>query len=75
MAEVLGCSKDMVYRTMKEYNIQRRKHVEKRSQLKNFDLAYLKKEIKLKGFNQVALELGIHNTTLRRFMKKENIQG
>lgn len=71
IADILGCSKDMVYRTLQEYSIQRRKHVEKRSQLKEYNLSFLKKEIRLKGFNQVARELGVHNTTLRRYIEKE----
>jgi len=74
IAEILGCSKDMVYRALKEYDIQRRKHVEKRSQLKDYSLPFLKKEIRVKGFDQVASELGVHNTTLRRYVKKENLQ-
>lgn len=72
IAELLGCSKDMVYRALKEYKIERRKHVEKRSRLKDYELSFLKKEIKLKGYNKLASELGVHNTTLRRFMRKES---
>lgn len=71
IADILGCSKDKVYRALKEYGINRRKHVEKRSQLKEYNLSFLKKEIRLKGVNQVAHELGVHNTTLRRYLAKE----
>ena len=74
IADILSCSKDMVYRALKGYDIQLRKHVEKRSQLKDYSLSFLKKEIRVKGFNQVASELGVHNTTLRRYMEKENLQ-
>ena len=74
IADIFGCSKDMVYRALREYEIQRRKHVEKRSQLKDYDLAYLKREIKLKGYNQVASELGVYNTTLRRYIEKTKTQ-
>ena len=69
-AEILGCTKDMVYRALKEYEIQRRGRVEKRSQLQEHDLSVLKREIRAKGFNKVASELGVHNTTLRRYIKK-----
>lgn len=74
IADILGCSKDMVYRALKEYGIQRRTHVEKRSKLKDYELSFLKREIRLKGYNQLARELGVHNTTLRRFMEKEKLQ-
>ena len=74
IADILECSKDMVYRALKEYEIQRRKHVEKRSKLKDYELSFLKREIKLKGYNKLASELGVHNTTLRRFMEREKLQ-
>lgn len=74
IAGILGCSKDMVYRALKEYDIQRRKHVQKRSQLKDYDFADLKRKIRLKGYNKVARELGVHNTTLRRFIEKGKAQ-
>ena len=48
-----------------------RESVEKRSQLHDYDLSFLKWEIKKKGFNQVAKELDVHNTTLRRYIKKQ----
>lgn len=70
IAEILGCSKDRIYRALKEYGIERRKSVEKRSQLQDYDLSYLKREIRQKGFNKVAQEIGVHVTTLRRFLKK-----
>lgn len=70
IAELLGCSKDKVYRALKEYKIESRRHVEKRSKLQEYNLTFLKKEIRLKGFNQVASELGVHNTTLRRYIEK-----
>ncbi len=70
IAELLECSKDMVYRALREYRIQRRTHTEKRSQLLDYDLRNLKREIRAKGYNQVATELGVHNTTLRRHVEK-----
>jgi len=74
IAELLGCSKDKVYRALKEYKIESRRHVEKRSQLQEFNLSFLKEEIKLKGFNHVARDLGVHNTTLRRYIEKMKTQ-
>jgi len=44
IAELLECSKDMVYRALREYGIQRRTHTEKRSQLLDYDLRTLKRE-------------------------------
>jgi len=74
IAELMGCSKDMVYRALKDYGIKRRDHREKRSQLQEYNFSFLKKEIRLKGFNRVASELGVHNTTLRRYIEKEKSQ-
>jgi hypothetical protein len=71
IAFILGCSKVMAYRSLKEFGIQPRKHTEKRSKLEDFNYSFLKKEIKLKGYNRVSHELGAHNTTLRRYVEKE----
>ena len=70
VAKMIRCSKDMVYRALKEYGVPLRKNIEKRSKLQEYNLTFLKKEIRLKGFNQVASELGVHNTTLRRYIEK-----
>lgn len=75
IAELLGCSKDMIYRTLIEYGIERRNHRIKRSRLQDYELAFLKKEIKCKGYNQLANELKVHNTTLRRYMEKMKSKG
>lgn len=75
VANIIGCSKDMVYRALKEYGIERRNHRVKRSRLQDYELAFLKKEIKYKGYNQLANELKVHNTTLRRYMEKMKLQG
>lgn len=74
-AIILGCSKDMIYRTLQKYGLERRDYRQKRSQLQDYKLPDLKRAIKLKGFNQVAAELGVHNTTLRRYMEKMKLQG
>ncbi len=72
VAEVLGCSKDMVYRSLKEYGIERRQGL-KRSILRDYKPSYLRKEVKEKGSEQVANELGITTRTLRKYTKKRNI--
>lgn len=68
VAEVLGCSKDMVYRTLKEYGINRRSKT-RRSQLRIYELDFLKSEVSKKGYKQVAAELGVGVTTLRDYMR------
>jgi len=45
VAEVLGCSKDMIYRSLEEYGIERRQGF-KRSMLKDYKPSYLRKEVK-----------------------------
>ena len=69
-AEIMGCSKDMVFRAIKECGIQSRKHSVKRSKLHDYSLSYLKREVKMKGQTQVAKEIGINQSTLSRYLKK-----
>lgn len=68
VAEILGCSKDMVYRSLKEYGIELRFKT-RRSQLGIYELDYLRSEIDSKGYKQVAADLGVGVTTLRDYMK------
>lgn len=68
IAEHLGCSKDMVYRSLEEHNIERRPGYN-RSKLRIHDLAHLKREIKKKGYKEFALELGVDVSTLRKHIK------
>ena len=72
VAKILGCSKDMIYRELKEYEIERRPGF-KRSKLRNYMPSYLRKEVKEKGSEQVARELGITTRTLRKYTDKSNI--
>jgi len=69
VAEVLGCSKDMVYRTLKEYGIERHPGF-KRSKLKVYKPKELRRKAKEIGASILAEELGVHVTTLRRYIKK-----
>jgi len=68
VAEILECSKDMVYRALKKYGIERRPKT-RRSQLRVHSLTYLKDEIDKKGYKQAAIELGVGVTTLRDYMR------
>ncbi|TET67937.1 MAG: hypothetical protein E3J56_12095 [Candidatus Aminicenantes bacterium] len=71
VAEELRCSKDMVYRALQEYGIERRGKT-RRSQLRAHKLIYLKDEIEKKGYTQVAIELGVGITTLRDYIRANN---
>jgi len=52
IAEILGCTKDMIYRALKDYGIQTREHV-KKSILWDYNLELL--EIGIKRMNHIAL--------------------
>lgn len=71
VADILGCSKDMVYRSLREYGIEMRGKT-RRSQLRVHELAYLRGEIDNKGYKQVAAELGVGVTTLRDYIKSHD---
>lgn len=75
VAETLGCSKDMIYRSLREYRIEMRNQSVKKSKLQDYELSFLKREIRKNGFYQVANELGVHHTTLRRYIKKISYYG
>jgi len=69
VAETFGCSKDMVFRSLKEYGIKTREHV-KKSKLWQYSIEKLEREIKTKGVRGFARELGINESTLRYHIKK-----
>jgi transposase-like protein len=69
VAEVLGVSKDSVYRTLKRYGIEARTNV-KRSGLREYPLEKLEIGVKKKGIRGLARELGIHENTLRNYLRK-----
>lgn len=74
VAKLLECSKDMVYRSLKEYNIEMRPGFN-RSRLRVYDLTYLKREIRKKSYKEMSKELGVDISTLRKHIKKrENSQ-
>ena len=68
VAEILGCTKDMVYRTLKEYGIETRAN-KRRSKLRNIKQSVLEREIKSKGIRGYARELGVDESTLRHHLK------
>ena len=68
IADLLGCTKDMVYRALKEYVIGLRSGV-CRSKLRKHKLSTLEKGIREKGVKGYAEELGVHENTLRYYLK------
>jgi transposase-like protein len=71
IADILGCSKDMIYRALMEYGIERRSKV-RESKLSNYDLKYIKETVREKGYRKGAQELGVDKSTLFRYLKKKN---
>jgi len=69
IAEILGCTKDMIYRALKDYGIQAREHV-KKSILWDYSPESLEIGIKEKGLRGFARDLGINESTLRYHIKK-----
>lgn len=74
VAEILGCTKDRVYRALKEYGIERRSHTWK-PKLSQYDLKFLKETVKKKGYRKGAQELGVDKSTLYRYLKKKGKAG
>jgi len=68
VADHLGCSKDMVYRTLKEYGIELRPGYN-RSRLRKYKLSILEEGVREKGVRGCAKELGVHENTLRYYLK------
>lgn len=68
VAEILGCSKDMVYRALQDYGIKTRTN-KRRSQLKALKLSKLERGVKSKCIRAYARELGVDENTLRHHLK------
>jgi hypothetical protein len=68
VAETLGCTKDMIYRSLQEYGIEIRTN-KRRSSLKKYKLSELDKGVKAKGIRGYARELGVDESTLRHHLK------
>jgi len=69
VAEILGCSKDMVYRTLKEFGIELRPHTWS-PKLERFDFEFIKETVNQKGYRKGAKELGVDKSTLYRYLKR-----
>lgn len=72
IAEILKCSKDMIYRSLKEYKIEIRKN-KRRSALHKYKLSFLENGIKEKGIRGFARDLKISEGALRHHMKVRKI--
>lgn len=68
IAEALGCTKDMVHRSLQEYGIEIRTN-KRRSSLVKYKLSELYKGVKAKGVRGYARELGVDESTLRHHLK------
>jgi hypothetical protein len=63
IADLLGCSKDIVFRCLKEYQIKARANA-RRSNLRQYDLQVLEEGIKAEGLRGFARELRVDSSTL-----------
>jgi hypothetical protein len=68
VANLQGCTKDMVYRALKEYGIEARPNAS-RSQLRKIPLTDLEAAIRDKGIRGTARDLGIDEGTIRHHLK------
>jgi transposase len=69
IATKLGLHADTIHYHLKRYEIGTRPQA-KRSQLRKYRLESLEKGIKEKGVRGYAKELGIHENTLRHYLKR-----
>ena len=69
VADKLGCTKDMIFRCLKEYKIETRESV-KKTKLWSYDLETLEKGIKDMGIRGFAREIGVGESTLRYHVSK-----
>jgi len=69
-AEILGCTKDMVYRALLEYGIERRPNTWS-PKLDRFDLNHIRETVKEKGYRNGAQELGVDKSTLYRYLRRK----
>lgn len=68
-AEILGCSKDMVYRALKEYGI-RKDFIKRKRKLSEVSLKFLQREFRIKSKKKVAKELQVSKSGLYKHLKK-----
>ena len=70
IAGLLGCTKDMVYRALRDYGIEARTNV-KRSELRKKSQETLRVLAERKGVRGAARDLGINPSTLSRFLRSK----
>jgi len=69
IADLLSCSKDRIYRALREYGIERRPHTWV-PRLERYDLEFLRRMVTKKGYSKGAKELGVDKSTLYRYLKR-----
>ena len=72
IAELLGCSKDAVYRALREYGIETRSHT-RESKLDRYSPKDIRKRVEKEGIVKVAGTLGISRQTLWEYLKKSQV--
>jgi len=73
ISNLLVCTKDMVYRALKEYGIKGRDRLYK-SKLNKYSFQCLENEIRKKGFKQVAVDLEVDVHTLRVHFNRRKLK-
>jgi len=68
VAAALGCSKDIVQRSLKQYGISARSNAS-RSKLRTIRLQDLEAAVREKGISATARETGVDRSTLRHHLK------
>lgn len=68
VADVLGCSKDIVHARLKDFGIAVRSRA-RRSGLRKIPLRELKAAVRAKGISGVARDLGVDEGTVRHHLK------
>lgn len=69
IAEILGVSKDGVYRALEEYGISRRAKT-RRSKLEQYSLRFIREKIQKEGMGRAAASLGVHRQTLWEHLRE-----
>lgn len=67
IANLLGCTKDMVARALKEYGMEARTNA-RRSSLRTYPLKRLESGVKKKGIRGLARDIGVDESTLRHHL-------
>lgn len=69
IAGLLGCSKDRVYRALREYGIKRRPHTWG-PKLEQYDPEFIRETVNKMGYRKGAEKLGVDKSTLYRYLKR-----